>query len=217
MNRSIPITTLFVDIGGVLLTNGWDRHARRRAAVHFKLEPEFDALEDLHHLMFATYEQDEFTLEEYLSRTVFHKVRPFTREQFREFMFAQSQPYPEMIEMVVRLKARHKLKIAVVSNEARELNAYRIATFKLNGFVDFFISSCFVHIRKPDADMFRLALDVAQTPVERIVYIENTPMFVEIAEGLGIQSVLHVDYPSTRARLATFGLGTDEGAAHETR
>ncbi len=217
LNRSLPITTLFVDIGGVLLTNGWDRHARKRAAVHFKLEAEFEALEHLHHLMFATYELDEFTMEEYLSRTVFHKSRPFTRDQFRQFMFSQSQPYPEMLDMMVRLKARHKLKIAVVSNEARELNAYRIATFKLNGFVDFFISSCFVRMRKPDAAMFRLALDVAQTPVEQIVYIENTPMFVEIAEGMGIRSILHVDYPTTRARLESFGLGTEAGAADETR
>jgi putative hydrolase of the HAD superfamily len=211
MNRSTEIATLFVDTGGVLLTNGWDRYARKRAAAHFGLEPEFDALEDRHRLMFATYELDEFTMEEYLSRTVFHKHRPFTRDQFRDFMFAQSLPYPEMLDLMVRLKAGHKLKIAVVSNEARELNAHRIATFKLSGFVDFFISSCFVHMRKPDADMFRLALDIAQTPVEQIVYIENTPMFVDIAEGLGIRSILHVDYPTTRAQLDSFGLRTDAG------
>ena len=129
----------------------------------------------------------KLTLEEYLSRTVFYEERPFTRDQFREFMFAQSKPYPEMIELVAQLKVRHGLKIAVVSNEARELNAYRIRKFKLDGFVDFFISSCFVHIRKPDADIFRLALDIAQTPPEQVVYIENTPMFVQIAEGLGIR------------------------------
>ena len=86
--------------------------------------------------------------------------------------------------------------------------------FKLNGFVDFFISSCFVHLRKPDADIFRLALDIAQTPVEQILYIENTPMFVQIAEGLGIQSILHTDYKSTCAKLASFGLQHDEGAIH---
>ena len=121
-------------------------------------------------------------------------------------MFAQSQPYPEMIELVAQLKVRHRLNIAVVSNESRELNAHRIGKFKLNGFVDAFISSCFVHIRKPDADIFRLALDVAQTPARQIIYIENTPMFVQVAEGLGIRSILHTDYKSTRAKLATLGL-----------
>ncbi len=121
-----------------------------------------------------------------------------------------------MIELVRRLKARHGLKIAVVSNEARELNSYRIRKFKLDGFVDFFISSCFVHFRKPDADIFRLALDIAQAPAGQVVYIENTPMFVQIAEGLGIRSILHTDYRSTCAKLASFGLQNDEGVIHET-
>ncbi len=94
----------------------------------------------------------------------------------------------------------------MVSNESREVNAYRIRKFKLDGFVDSFISSCFVHIRKPDADIFRLALDIAQAPARQVVYIENTPMFVQIAEGLGIRSILHTDYKSTCAKLASFGL-----------
>ena len=128
-------------------------------------------------------------------------------------MFAQSKPYPEMIELVAQLKVRHRLKIAVVSNEARELNAYRIRKFKLNEFVDSFISSCFVHLRKPDADIFRLALDIAQAPARQVVYIENTPMFVQIAEGLGIRSILHTDYMSTCAKLASFGLQYDKGGA----
>jgi putative hydrolase of the HAD superfamily len=173
-------------------------------------------MEDRHHLTFDTYEVGKLTLEEYLSRTVFYVERSFTRDQFREFMFAQSQPYPEMIELVRNLKSRHKLRIAVVNNEARELNSHRIQRFKLNGFVDFFISSCFVHFRKPDADIYRLALDVAQTPAEQVVYIEDQPLFVQIAEGLGIQSILHTDYRSTCAKLASFGLQTDEGVIHET-
>ena len=99
----------------------------------------------------------------------------------------------------------------MVSNEGRELNAYRIRKFKLDGFVDFFISSCFVHLRKPDADIFRLALDIAQAPARQVVFIENTPMFVQIAEGLGIRSILHTDYLSTCAKLALFGLQNDKG------
>jgi putative hydrolase of the HAD superfamily len=203
MKRALPITTLFLDIGGVLLTDGWDHKARRRAATHFKLK--FAEMEDRHHLTFDTYEEGKLTLEEYLDRVVFHQKRPFTPAAFRRFMFAQSKPYPEMIELVAQLKARYGLRITVVSNEARELNSHRIRKFKLNKFVDAFISSCFVHIRKPDADMFRLALDISQTPPERIVYIENTPMFVRIAEGLGIRSILHTDYKSTREKLAALG------------
>jgi putative hydrolase of the HAD superfamily len=214
MKRAIPITTLFLDIGGVLLTNGWDHHARSRAATNFKLE--LAEMEDRHHLTFDTYEDGKLTLEEYLGRVVFYQKRPFTRAQFRSFMFAQSKPYPEMIELVAQLKVRHGLKIAVVSNEGRELNTYRIRKFKLGGFVDFFISSSFVHLRKPDEDIFRLALDIAQVPVDEIVYIENTPLFVQVAEGLGIRSILHTDFRSTCAKLASLGLQNDDGVIHET-
>ena len=198
------VTVLFLDVGGVLLSNGWDRHARKRAARNFKLE--WSEMEERHHLTFEAHEEGKITLDEYLARVVFHQKRPFTRAQFRRFMFAQSKAYPEMIELVTQLKARYGLKIAVVSNEAREVNAYRIRKFKMDGFVDAFISSCFVHVRKPDAEIFRQALDIVQAPVRQVVYIENTPMFVEVAEGLGIRSILHTDYKSTCEKLAAFGL-----------
>jgi putative hydrolase of the HAD superfamily len=215
MKKAIPITTLFLDIGGVLLTNGWDHHARKRAAANFKLDPA--ELEDRHQLTFDTYEEGRLTLEEYLSRVVFYRKLPFTRAQFRRFMFEQSKPYSNMITLVSQLKIRHRLRIAVVSNEGRELNSYRIRKFKLDGFVDSFISSCFVHVRKPDADIFRLALDISQAHPRQVVYIENTPMFVQIAEGLGIRSILHTDYRSTRAKLAAYGLLSDDGVIHEAR
>ena len=213
MKNTSPITCLFLDIGGVLLTDGWDRRARARAAASFGLDlPE---MEERHHLTFDTYEEGKLTLEDYLRRVVFDRKRPFTRAQFRRFMFAQSKPYPEMIELVTRLKARHGLKIVVVSNEARELNAHRIRTFELTGIVDAFITSCFVHVRKPDADIFRLALDVAQVPAKQVAYIDDTPMFVQVAEGLGIPSLLHTDPRSTREKLASLGLWSDEGSLRE--
>jgi putative hydrolase of the HAD superfamily len=197
------IKTLFLDIGGVLLTDGWDRRARRRAAGHFKLG--WADMEGRHHLTFDTYEEGKLTLGDYLERVVFHKRRPFTRGKFRQFMFAQSKAYPGMIEWVAGLKARYGFRIVVVSNEARELNDHRIRKFGLGRFVDTFVSSCFVHIRKPDADIFRLALDLSQTPAKHVVYIENTPMFVQVAEGMGIRSILHTDLGSTRAKMASFG------------
>ena len=209
MKKATAINCLFLDIGGVLLTDGWDHHARKRAAAHFKLE--WAEMEERHRLNFNTYEEGKLTLEEYLSRVVFYQKRSFTRAEFRRFMFAQSKSDAGMIELVRNLKAKYRLKIVVVSNEARELNAYRIRKFKLDRFVDAFISSCFVHLRKPDAEIFRLALDIAQVPARQVVYIENTPMFVQIAEGLGIRSILHTDCKSTSAKLASFGLQDGEG------
>ena len=118
MKRAIPITTLFLDIGGVLLTNGWDHHARKRAATNFKLE--LAEMEDRHHLTFDTYEEGKLTLEEYLSRVVFYESDRSPELSFGDFMFAQSKPYPEMIELVTQAQGRYGLKIVVVSNEARE-------------------------------------------------------------------------------------------------
>jgi putative hydrolase of the HAD superfamily len=198
---------MFLDIGGVLLSDGWDHQARKRAAKHFKLDRA--ELEARHCLNFDIFEAGKLTLEEYLNRVVFHQKRAFTRAQFRRFMFAQSKPCPRMLALVRALKAKYGFKIAVLSNEARELNDYRIRKFNLAGFVDFFISSCYVHLSKPDADMFRLTLDIAQTPVPQIVYIDNTPMFVQIAEGMGIPSILHTDSRSSGAKLAALGLRSD--------
>ena len=209
MKKSATIKTLFVDIGGVLLTNGWDHHARRRATKHFKLN--WAEMEERHGLNFETHEEDKITVKEYLDRVVFYQKRPFTRAAFRRFLLAQSKPCAEMIELVRNLKAKYRLKIVVVSNEARELNAHRIRQFKLDQFVDAFISSCFVRLRKPDADIYRLALDIAQTPVRQIIYIENTPLFVQVAESLGIRSILHTDYKSTCAKLSSLGLQYGEG------
>ena len=198
------ITTLFLDIGGVLLTNGWDRTARRLAAGTFALDCE--EMDERHHLTFDTYEEGKLSLAEYLTRVVFYEERPFSREEFRAFMFAQSRPFPEMIELVRQVKTRHGLKVAVVSNEGRELNEHRIREFRLGTFIDFFISSSFVHYRKPDADIYRIALDIAQVEPAQVVYLEDRPMFVEVARGLGINGIVHTGCEATRRELADFGL-----------
>jgi putative hydrolase of the HAD superfamily len=212
MNQEAAITCMFVDIGGVLLSNGWDRHARKQAAARFVLD--LSELEVRHHLVFETYETGKLTLDEYLDLVIFHQQRPFTREQFRECIFAQTQPYPEMIALLHRLKERHSLKILAVNNEARELNAHRIAKFKLDAFIDGFVSSGFVHMRKPDADIFRLALDIAQVPAYQVVCIDDQPLFVQVAEGLGMRGIVHMDYNSTVDQLAALGLTTDQDGVH---
>ncbi len=206
MKGKKSIKYLFLDIGGVLLTDGWIYEFRKLAAKKFNLD--LEEFEKRHNQSFDTFEEGKLTITEYLNRVVFYEKRPFTPAQFKKFMLDQSKPYPEMIGLIRQLKAQYGLKIIVLSNEARELNAYRIRKFNLNEFVDFFVSSCYVHLRKPDEEIFRLALDITQAPAPQVVYIENTPMFVKIAEGLGIRSILHTDCKSTRAMLASFGLET---------
>lgn len=204
MNKSAPIQALFLDLGGVLLSNGWDHKSRKLAAEAFNLD--MADMEDRHHLTFDTYEEGKLTLGEYLNRVVFYQKRDFTPDQFREFMFAQSTAHQEMVDLIKQLKEKHQFKIAVINNEGRELNEYRIKKFQLNQFVDFFISSCFVHFRKPDADIFRVALDIAQVRAEQAVYIDDRQMFVDVARDMGIQSFRHKDYLSTSEKLASMGL-----------
>jgi putative hydrolase of the HAD superfamily len=209
MPDSSSIKTLFLDIGGVLLTNGWDHTARQKAAATFDLD--YADLNERHHLTFDTYEQGKLSLLEYLQRVVFYKERPFSLESFRTFMFNQSQPIPEMIDLIRGLKVRYHLKTAAVSNEGRELTVYRIQQFNLDQVIDFFIASSFVHFRKPDADIYRIAMDISQSPLEQVVYIDDRRMFVEVAQGLGIQSIQHTGYETTRTALAGLGLKLDEG------
>jgi putative hydrolase of the HAD superfamily len=197
---------LFLDIGGVKLSNGWGHVSRRLAAEVFNLN--LSELEDRHNLTFVTYEEGKLTLKEYLSMVVFYEKRKFTPDQFRQFMFDQSTPYTEMIEFIKKLKELNHLKIAVVNNEAREMNEHRINKFHLNDFVDFFISSCFVHFRKPDADIFRIALDISQVPAKNVVYIEDTQMFTDVARDLGIRSIQHKNILSTSTELSLMGLKT---------
>ena len=198
------ITTLFLDIGGVLLTNGWDRSMRTRAAEVFGLDPA--EMEERHHLSFDTYEEGKSSLDDYLSQVVFSTERSFTREDFTAFMFAQSKPYPEMLQLIRDLKARHGLKVLAVNNEGRELNVYRIQTYGLGEFMDAFVSSCFVHSRKPDREIYRLALDLAQVPPAQIAYLDDRALFVDVARDLGLHGIHHAGYESTRRALAALGL-----------
>ena len=204
MNNKNPVTTLFLDIGGVLLSNGWGRESRKAAADTFNLN--YNDLQDRHKLNRATYEEGKLSLNDYLNRVVFYEKRSFTPDQFRDFMFTQTTANNDMIEFIQKLKEKYHLKIAAVNNEGRELNEYRISKFQLNRFVDFFISSCFVRLRKPDDDIFRLALDIAHVPAENVVYIEDTQMFVDVAASIGINGILHRNYLLTSAGLDAMGL-----------
>jgi len=198
------IKALFTDVGGVILTNGWDRNSRKRAAGQFHLD--LSEVDSRHHLTFDTYEIGKLSLDDYLDRTIFYQPRDFSKDDFKAFMFAQSQPYPEMIELIRQTKARNKLKLAVVSNEGRELTEYRIRKFGLAEFVDFFVSSCFVHFREPDTDIFRMAIDLAQTPPDQTVYLDDRALFVEVAQSVGLRAVHHTTYQETLRVFHELGL-----------
>lgn len=203
MNGAL-IRTLFLDLGGVLLTNGWDRQARKAAADHFRLNRE--EFEERHHLTFSAWEVGKLSFQRYLDRVVFHTRREFEEREFIQFMFAQSQPHQDMIDLVRDLKNRYHLRVATITNDPREIVEYRISKFSLRQFIDFFIASCFVHCRKPDSDIFQVAMDIAQADFEHSVYIEDRAMFVEAARDFGLTCVHHIDTKTTREALMELGL-----------
>ena len=200
----MSITHLFTDLGGVLLTNGWDRGLRKAVAAQFAIDP--DEMDERHHLTYDTYEAGKISLSVYLQRVVFWQPRNFTEDQVVDFMLSQARAFPEMIDLYKRLKAKHGFKIVVVSNEGRELTADRIQRFKLKEFVDIFVVSSYVHFRKPDEDIFRLALDVAQADPAEVVYVDDRPMFAEVACRLGMREIWHRDLDRTRAAFEALGL-----------
>ncbi len=201
---SSHITTLFLDIGGVLLNNGWGRGLRRKAAEKFHLD--YEEMDERHHLTFGTYEEGKLSLYEYLYQVIFYKERSFTMEEFTDFMFGQSTPFPEMIDYIRKLKELYNLRTVAISNEGRELTIHRINKFELGTFIDIFLSSCFVHYRKPDVDIYRMALDIARVHPSKVVYIDDRSMFVEVANSLGIHGIQHTGYESTRTAFEAFGL-----------
>lgn len=199
-----PIRTLFTDIGGVLLTNGWDRAMRTKACEHFNLDAA--EVDERHHLTFDTYEIGKLSLDEYLKRTIFYEPRSFTPEDFRHFMFEQSKPLPGMAEFVRALKAKHLLKVVAISNEGRELAHHRINKFKMGEYIDAFVVSGFVYTRKPDESIFRLALDIVQATTGDSIYMDDRLLFVEVANSIGFQGVHHTDLASTTEAFAQRGL-----------
>ncbi|HET7009443.1 MAG TPA: HAD family phosphatase [Anaerolineales bacterium] len=196
------ITALFWDIGGVLLTNGWDRLARAAAAERFELDPvEFG---DRHELVVAAFETGGLGLDGYLEHTIFYRPRPFTREQFAEFMFGQSHPHPEALEVVERLAAGRRYLLAALNNESLELNRHRIERFGLRRYFSVFVSSCYVGVRKPDEAIYRLALDLTQRPPEECVLIDDRPLNLECAASCGMRTIHYQGPVALRHELRAF-------------
>jgi putative hydrolase of the HAD superfamily len=204
MKNEPDISVMFLDIGGVLLTNGWDHHMRQQAAEEFGLD--YEEMNDRHSMTFDTYERGLLSLDKYLDRVVFYEPRSFSPQQFKDYMFGRSRAIDDSIAFFREVARVNRLRVGAISNEGRELMVRRIDTFHLTELIDFFVSSCFVHFRKPDEEIYRLALDIAQVPPERALYIDDRAMFAEIAEGLGIRSIHHENLEQTRRAMEKAGL-----------
>ncbi len=181
------IQALFWDVGGVLGSNGWDRPQRQQVVERFDLDwPEFEVR---HEVSVEALETDRITLDEYLDATVFYNARSFTREQFKQQMFALSQPNPESIALACELARSGTYLMATINNESRELNLYRLERFGLRGIFSLFVSSCFVRRRKPDPGIYRLAVDLVQKVPHQCCFVDDRPENLEPAARLGMLTI----------------------------
>ena len=192
----------FLDIGGVLLSNGWEQESRQKAAIKFNLD--YAEMDSLHHVIFNIYEIASITLNEYLDRVVFNHPRHFTREEFKAFMFAQTTELPGTLQWLKEWKKSCDCPIISINNEGRELNDFRIKKFGLHHCFDAFISSCEVGMRKPDPRIFAFAMGIAQASPEECIYFDDRLMLVQAAQKLGIRSFHHKDFTTTKKILEDF-------------
>lgn len=198
------ITTLFWDIGGVILTNGWDHHSRRDAIAKFNLD-EAD-FRDRHDLSFPAFDAGNISLTEYLDRTVFYRQRPFTREEFIAFMYEQSKEYRESRAILDGVTKSGRYFIGAINNEPTELNQYRIEKFDLRRNFQVFFSSCYVHLRKPEEMIFRVALAVTQRAPERCLFIDDRPLNLESPRRLGMSAIHYQNPEQLRTDLRKHGV-----------
>ena len=198
------ITTLFWDIGGVILTNGWDRGSRKEAAAAFDLD--WEDFQDRHDLSFPAFDAGQITINEYLDRTLFYRPRKFTREEFTAFMFAQSKEYPDTRAVLDKVTKTQKYFVGAINNEPLELNQYRIEAFDLRRNFLVFFSSCYVHSRKPEETIFRVALEVTQRPPEQCLFIDDRPLNLERPGKLGMNTILHQGAEQLRLQLGKYGV-----------
>jgi putative hydrolase of the HAD superfamily len=197
------IKTIFLDIGGVILTNGWDRRQRRATVESFDLD--YDEFQDRHDFLAHDFETGRLDLSEYLTRTVFYRHREFTREDFTATLFAQSAELPGSIDFLDELTTTG-LQLASLNNESREINEHRIRTFALNERLSLFLSSCYLGVKKPEAAIYKLALRITQRRPDECVFIDDRSLNLECAADVGIDGVLFTGIEDLREQLIERGV-----------
>ena len=193
------ISAIFWDVGGVLLTNAWDRAQRERALEQFKLDQE--EFHDRHEMVVSSLERGKIGFDEYLDRTIFYRPRPFAREVFKDYVFSLSQPYREVLALAEELTKSGKYFMGTINNESRELNLYRIQTFGLREIFSVFVSSCFVGLRKPEDGIYRMALEITQKTPDECCFIDDRALNLESARQMGMHTIEMHDVEQLRREL----------------
>src|SRR5579864_6528461 len=198
------VTALFWAVGGVILSNGWDRAARWAAAKKVGLD--WEEFQDRHELASPAFETGRITLDTYLQRTVFYRKRSFTREEFTNFIFAQSEEFPESRAVLADVAATGKYLQATINNEPMELNERRIHQFNLRREFKAFFSSCYLGVRKPDEGIYKLALEVTQRNPDECVFIDDRELNLECARQMNMTTIHFQNATQLRQELAASGV-----------
>lgn len=198
------IKALFWDVGGVILSNAWDRSQRNQALQHFELDSE--EFQDRHELVASSFERGKISLDEYLERTVFYRSRSFTRDAFKQYMLSLSAPKSDGLTLARELAASGRYFMATINNESRDLNLFRIQQFGLREIFSVFVSSCFVGLRKPERDIYRVALEISQRPPEQCCFLDDRALNLECAGKLGMHTIQFTEGRQVRAELSQLGV-----------
>jgi putative hydrolase of the HAD superfamily len=183
-----PFDVILFDVGGVLLTNGWDH--RERAAIVDQFHLDAAALEAHHAKAFEPWERGEITLDEYLDAAVFYEPRSFTHEEFFAAICAQSKELPDgAIRILKELAASHKCMVGSLNNEARETHEFRMQKFGLRQYLEFTFTSCYMGLRKPDPAIYRRVLGILGKSAERSLFIDDRLENVAAAAAVGMKAL----------------------------
>jgi putative hydrolase of the HAD superfamily len=183
-----PFDVILFDVGGVLLTNGWDHCERALVLDQFHLDKA--DFEKRHAAPNDLWERDVISAENYLDETVFYEPRSFSREEFLSAICAQSVPLPHGgLGILEEIAASGKTLVGCLNNEAREPNEYRFRTFKLREYFDVALSSCYMGLRKPKPEIYRRAVDILGRAPERILFIDDRQENVAGAEAVGMKAI----------------------------
>ena len=200
-----PFDVVLFDVGGVLLTNGWDH--RERAAVALQLGLDLADLEARHAVHYDAWERDAINAETYLDATVFYEPRSFSQRQFFDAICAQSMALPNgALGILAEVAAQGKCLVGALNNEAGETNEYRFREFGLRKYFKVSLSSCYLGLRKPEAAIYRRALDILGRPAERVLFIDDRPENVAAAQEEGIKGIVFKGADKLKAELDRLGV-----------
>ena len=205
--------TVLWDIGGVVLTNGWDHNQRKVVFDQFQLPPEDrDEFERRHAVENDAWEKGTIDFTQYLDRTLFYQPRPFTPEAGREAIEAQSTLLPDSALPIMRdlheqaMRTPGSLHMGQLNNESRELNDLRLERFGLKQYLSTFFCSGYIALRKPHPEIYRLALEVLQRPAAEVIFIDDREKNAAAAAEFGIHGIHYTGSTALRVELTQLGL-----------